>query len=111
MLTYEQYQTQHKQSVKKQPSTVLFVEYSKGGSYQKSMREVVDRVCELVGFTMRVTESNKNLWSGQRCGRGECRPCLQGGDIVENCKRRNILYESECVPYNFGKGVLKTLKI
>ena len=54
--------------------------------------------------------SNKNLWSGQRCGRGECRPCLQGGDIVENCKRRNILYEYECVPCNFGEGGPKTPK-
>ena len=89
-----------------QPSTVLFVEYSKGGELQKTVRGVIDRLTPLLGFTMRVTErggtplgsllSNKNLWSGQECGRGECRSCAQSGDRREDCIRRNILYESEC---------------
>ena len=51
-----------------QPSTVLLCEYSKGGSLQRTLREVVVRLAPLVGFTMRVTESsllsNKNLWTG-----------------------------------------------
>ena len=37
-------------------STVLFVEYSRGGSLQKRMREVVDRLSPMLGFSMRVTE-------------------------------------------------------
>ena len=40
----------------KQPSTVLFIEYTKGGSLQKSIREVVDRLSGMLDFTMRVTE-------------------------------------------------------
>ena len=84
----------------KQPSTVLFVEFSKGGSLQKAMRAVVDRLEALLGFSIRVTErggtplssllSNKSLWRGQECGRGECKICIQPGERLEDCKRRNI---------------------
>ena len=41
---------------KQQPSTVIFVEYTKGASLQKAVREVVDRLCGLVGFNMTVAE-------------------------------------------------------
>ena len=64
---------------RQQPSTVLFVEYTEGGSLQKAIREVLDRLSGMLGFTMRVTErggtplgsllSNKNLWSGMDCDR------------------------------------------
>ena len=37
-------------------STVMFVEFTKGGSLQKSIREVVDRITPMLGFRMRVTE-------------------------------------------------------
>ena len=95
-----------RQSKQQQPSTVLFVEFSRGGTLQASMRQVVTRLAPLVGFTMRVTErggtplssllSNKNVGAGQECGRAECRTCDQTGDKREDCVRRNILYESEC---------------
>ena len=39
-----------------QPSTVLFIEFSRGGTLQAEMREVVSRLAPLIGFTMRVTE-------------------------------------------------------
>ena len=94
----------------RQPSTVLFVEFSRGGSLQKAIREVVDRLEGLLGFSIRVTErggtplssllSNKSLWRGQECGRGECKVCIQPGEKLEDCKRRNILYESECLQCN-----------
>ena len=87
-----------------QPTTVLFCEYSKGGDLQSRLKGVTDRLVPLVGFRMRVTEragtklggllSNKNLWSGEECGRKECRGCSQPGDRKEDCVRRNILYES-----------------
>ena len=92
---------------KHQPSTVLFCEYSKGGVLQSGLRGVVDRLAPMVGFNMRVTEragttlgsllSNKILWTGDECGRQECKVCLQTGNKKEDCIRRNILYESECV--------------
>ena len=37
-------------------STVMFVELTKGGSLQKSVREVVDRITPMLGFRTRVTE-------------------------------------------------------
>ena len=36
-------------------TTVLFVEFSKGGNLQKSMREVLDRLKPMLGFGVRVT--------------------------------------------------------
>ena len=87
-------------------TTVLFVEFSRGGSLQKEMREVLDRLTPMLGFRVRVTErggttsgsllSNKNLWSGIECGRLDCEPCKQPGDKKEPCTTKNIVYESEC---------------
>ena len=37
-------------------TTVMFVEFTKGGSLQKSIREVMDRITPMLGFRMRVTE-------------------------------------------------------
>ena len=74
---------------------------------------MIDRLSSLVGFTMRVTErggtklgsllSNKNLWAAE-CGRKDCRVCVQSGDKREDCVRRNILNESECVECTTGSG-------
>ena len=60
-------------------TTVLFVEFSNGGERQKCMRDALDKLTPMMGFTVRVTErggtslgsllSNKNLWSGEPCGR------------------------------------------
>ena len=87
-------------------TTVLFVEFSKGGVLQKCMRDALDRLTPMMGFRVRVTErggtslgsllSNKNLWSGEPCGREECKPCKQPGDKKEACTQRNVVYESEC---------------
>jgi hypothetical protein len=91
-------------------STVMFVEFSRGGSLQKCMKEVLDRISPMLGFNVRVTEkggsslgsilSNKNLWRGEHCGRPKCRPCAQSEDKKEPCKARNIVYESECTLCN-----------
>ena len=90
-----------------QPSTVLFVEFTKGGQLQKAMREIVDRLVGLLGFSVRVTERagtplssllcNKNMWKGQDCKREECHICCQPGEKREDCKRTNVLYESGCM--------------
>ena len=37
-------------------STVMFVEFTKGGSLQKIVREVVDRITPMLGFRIRVIE-------------------------------------------------------
>ena len=91
-------------------TTVLFVEFSKGGAIQKKMRDCLDRLTPMLGFKMRVTEkggtplgsllSNKNLWSGSECGRTTCRTCAQPDESKEPCTLRNIVYESECTVCN-----------
>ena len=111
---------QTKTKKKQQPSTVLFCEYSRGGTLQARLREVVVRLAPLVGFIMRVTErggtslgsllSNKNLWSGDECGRVECRVCCQPGQKREDCIIRNILYESECVKCVTGEDISPSLE-
>ena len=52
-------------------TTVLFVEVSKGGTMQKKLRECIDRITPMLGFSGRVTDkgvtplgsllTNKNL--------------------------------------------------
>ena len=91
-------------------TSILFVEFSKGGLLQKRMRECLDKITPLLGFRVRVSEkggtslgsllSNKDLWRGEPCGRPNCKPCAQPEDKKEQCMRRNIVYESECVPCN-----------
>ena len=62
-----------------------------------------------IGFGVRVIErgrtnlgsmlSNKNLWSGKLCGRGQYRPCAQDEEKKEPCTDKNIVYESgKCNP-------------
>ena len=90
---------------KNQPSPVLLCEYSKEVSLQSTLRVVVDMLNPMVGFLTRVTErggtklgsllSTKNLWSGEECGRKECRVYEKPGERREDCIRRNILYESD----------------
>jgi hypothetical protein len=84
--------------------SVLFTGFSKGGSLQKCLREVVDRLDPMMGFNKRVVEregtglgallSNKNLWSGAHCVRGVYRKYRQPGDRNEDCKSRIVVYES-----------------
>ena len=60
----------------------------------------------MTGFRIRITETsgaklchvmpNTNPWSGVECGREKCYPCGQGTEVIEDCKRRNIVYESSC---------------
>ena len=91
-------------------TSVLFVEFSRGGSLQKDVKECLDKLSPMLGFKVRVAEkggtqlssllSNKNLWSGVECGRDSCRTCQQPGDTKEPCMLRNVLYESECSKCN-----------
>ena len=39
---------------------------------------------------------DKDLARGQHCGRTPCPPCDQSSDKRENCRSRNIVYESKC---------------
>ena len=86
----------------------LFVEFTRGGELQKRMRECLDSMSPMLGFRVRVSEkggttldsllSNKNLWSGEHCGRGMCQTCAQPDEKKEPSSLRNVVYESGALP-------------
>ena len=102
-----------KKAIKKpDPPTisVLFVDQTKGGILAKRLQEAEHRLAGMTGYRVRVTEScgsklcrvlpNTNPWQGEDCTRLNCFTCGQGGDKLENCKQRNVLYESFCTECN-----------
>ena len=76
-------------------TSVLFVEFTKGGELQKTLKETMDRLEPMLEFRFRVAErggtslgsllSNKNLWKGDPCQRPSCMPCGQEGEKKEPC--------------------------
>ena len=108
----------------KDPPTigVMFVDQTMGGVLAKRLQEVEDRLAGVTGYRIRMVESagtqlrrllpNTNPWAGGDCGRERCYTCNQGGEKREDCKRRNILYESSCTVCNpeiEGKKVKKKM--
>ena len=88
----------------------MFVDQTAGGILAKMLQEVEDSLARATGYRIRMVElsgsklchllPNTNPWSGNDCGRVNCVLCSQGGEKRIECKRRNILYESECVMCN-----------
>ena len=97
---------------KEQPETigVMFIDQTVDGLLAKLLQEVEDRLARTTGYRIRMVElsgsklchllPSTNPWSGQDCGREKCVTCGQGGERLVECKRRNILYESECTVCN-----------
>ena len=60
----------------------------------------------VTGYRIRITESagtalsmllpSTNPWGPQDCSRLDCVTCNQGDERRIDCRKRNILYESEC---------------
>ena len=81
-----------------------------GGLLAKRLQEVEDRLAKASGYRLRMVElsgtplqrllPNTNPWAGQPCGRTGCYTCGQGEEHIQDCKRRNILYESCCILCN-----------
>jgi hypothetical protein len=93
-------------------STVIFIPSTKGSKLLKLMKENEDKMSELTGFRFRMMEAGgikvKNMLStdlarGSHCGRQNCQPCRRTSEKRENCKRKNIVYESVCEMCNPGK--------
>ena len=88
----------------------MFVEQTAGGMLAKMLQEVEDRLASITGYRIRITEMsgsklcrvlpNTNPWGNQDCLRGDCFTCSQPGEKLENCKERNILYETMCAVCN-----------
>ena len=108
----ENLKIEKKKNMKEQPDTigVMFIDQTMGGLLAKLLQEVEDRLARTTGYRIRMVElsgsklchllPNTNPWSGQDCGREKCVTCGQGGERLIECKRRNILYESECTVCN-----------
>ena len=85
---------------------VMFIDQTPGGVLAKKLQEVEDRLATASGYRIRMVElsrtqlqrllPNTNPWSGHNC----CYTCDQGGEVLQDCKRRNILYKSSCVTCN-----------
>ena len=54
------------------------------------------RVAEMAGMALSRLLPSTNPWGAGDCGREDCPVCNQGDEKNENCKKRNILYESSC---------------
>jgi hypothetical protein len=90
-----------------QTRTVLFVENTRGGDLAKRLREVEKRTCEMVGFKTKIVERVGTKLQhllpntkGAACGRVNCIPCGQEGETKQDCRIRNIIYESKCLICN-----------
>ena len=99
----------HKRKVakKQNPPTiaVMFVDQTPGGLMAKKLQEVEDKLAPASGYRIRMVETsgtqlqrllpNTNPWAGtQDCGWNSCYTCGQGGKVLQDCKRRNILWLS-----------------
>ena len=88
------------------PISVMFVDSTKGGWMAKRFKEEEKRLGRMTGYNIRITEMSgmplsrllpsTNPWGPGDCGREDCPVCSQNDEKVQNCKQRNILYESSC---------------
>ena len=60
------------------------------------------RVVENAGTALKRVFSSTNPWGSSECGRPDCVVCSQGDEQVQDCRRRNILYENRCTVCQVG---------
>ena len=87
--------------------SVLFVDNTVGGGLYKRLQESEDATGNMSGYRVRVAEAagtplsillpSTNPWGPMDCQRQDCVTCHQGDEQRIDCRKRNILYESECV--------------
>ena len=85
--------------------SVLFLDNT-GGELARRFQAAEEEAGRVTGYKIRITESagtplsmvfsSTNPWGSQECGRHDCVPCQQQDKVRINCRKRNILYESEC---------------
>ena len=98
--------------------SVMFIEVTKDGKLAKRLREVEKRLQKILKYKTKIVEGVGNKlkdllsctdpWKGQECGRQNCVTCLQTGEKKQNCRKRNIIYESKCVECNPEVEKMKT---
>ena len=90
---------------KEKITTILFIEQTRGGKYAAMLREKEDYLASMTGQRVKIVEKAgstlKSLlikadpFAGGKCGRQKCLPC-ESGSKDSQCRKRNILYESQC---------------
>ena len=88
------------------PVSVLFVDNTKNGTLQKRLQEEEKRLGGMTNYRVRVVESagmalsrllpSTNPWGPGDCGREDCALCGQQDEVRQDCRKRNILYQSQC---------------
>jgi hypothetical protein len=101
--------------------SVLFVDNTIGGVLYKRLQESEDGSGSMSGYRVRVAEAagtplsvllpSTNPWGPMDCQRDDCVTCKQDDERRIDCRRRNILYESECMVCAASKPVQKDGKV
>ena len=99
--------------------SVIFLDNT-GGELARRFQAAEEEAGRVTGYRIRVTESagtplslvlpSTNPWGPQDCGRDDCVLCQQPNEKRINCRKRNILYESECLLCKEDKKVVKAGK-
>ena len=58
---------------------------------------------ENAGSAVKMLLPSTNPWGKRDCQRLDCLICNQGDEEVQDCRRRNILYENRCTLCQGGK--------
>ena len=72
--------------------SVIFLDNTAGGLLAKRFQEA-----ESAGTPLSMLLPSTNPWGPQDCTRLDCVTCNQGDEKRINCRKRNVLYESECI--------------
>ena len=93
--------------------SVLFVEQTPGGALARSLQQAEVNLGMKTGYRIRVVENagsalkmilpSTNPWGSSDCKRADCVICSQGDEEIQDCRRRNILYENRCTVCHVGK--------
>ena len=75
--------------------SVLFVEQTREGELSRRLRDLMQRLAPIMGFSIKIVERSggaiKNrfpqagLWEGMKCGRESCITCNQGAEFLVPC--------------------------
>ena len=62
------------------------------------------RIVENAGSALKMLLPSTNPWGNRDCQRLDCLMCNQGDEKVQDCRRRNIIYENRCILYQVRKA-------
>ena len=88
------------------PISILFVDNTKDGMLARRLSGEEKRLAGSTSYRVRIVESagmplsrllpSTNPWGAGDCGRLDCVTCNQGDEKIQDCKKRSILYQSQC---------------